>query len=74
LERIDGRVESIDPRRGSFQLRDSRDRLVVVSVPFNAPQPLIENFNRLREGDLVEVEGRRVGPRFELESFLSTRF
>jgi hypothetical protein len=70
LERIDGRVESIDPRRGTFELRDSRDRLIVVSIPFNAPRPVIEGFNRLREGDSLEIEGRRVGARFELENFL----
>ena len=70
LERIDGRVESIDPRSGTFELRDSRDRLIVVSIPFNAPRPVIDGFNRLREGDSLEIEGRRVGARFELESFL----
>jgi hypothetical protein len=70
LERIDGRIESIDPRRGTFELRDSRDRLIVVMIPFNAPRVVIDTFNRLRQGDSLEIEGRRVGARFELENFL----
>ena len=70
LDRVEGRVEYVDPRRGTFELRDSRNRLVVVSVPFNAPRPVIDRFNRLREGDSVRIEGRAVGnDRFELENF-----
>jgi hypothetical protein len=70
-DQIDGRVESIDPRRGTFELRDSRNRTVLVSVPFNAPRQIIERFNRLREGDTVRIEGRTGGnDRFELENFL----
>jgi hypothetical protein len=71
FDRVDGRVEYIDPRRGTFELRDSRNRLIVVSVPFNAPRPVMDRFNRLREGDNVRIEGRSVGSdRFELENFL----
>jgi hypothetical protein len=71
LDRIEGRVEHIDPRRGTFELRDSRDRLMVVSVPFNAPRQVMDQFNRLREGDNVRIEGRSSGnDRFELENFL----
>ena len=70
-DQVDGRVEYIDPRRGTFELRDSRNRTVLVSVPFNAPRPVMDRFNRLREGDSVRIEGRSVGnDRFELESFL----
>jgi hypothetical protein len=70
-DRVEGRVEYIDARRGSFELRDSRNRTVLVSVPFNAPRQVIDRFNRLREGDSVWIEGRTVGSdRFELENFL----
>lgn len=71
FDRAEGRVEYVDARRGTFELRDSRNRLIVVSVPFNAPRPVIDRFNRLREGDNVRIEGRSVNAdRFELENFL----
>ena len=71
LDRIEGRVESIDERRGTFELRDSRSRLIVVAVPFNAPRSVIDRFNRLRKDDYVRIEGRAAGAeRFDLESFL----
>jgi len=71
LDRIEGRIESIDERRGTFELRDSRSRLIVVAVPFNAPRSVIDRFNRLRKDDYVRIEGRAAGAeRFELESFL----
>ena len=71
FDRVEGRVEYIDARRGTFELRDSRNRLIVVSVPFNAPRPVIDRFHRLREGDNVRIEGRSTGnDRFELENFV----
>jgi exosome complex RNA-binding protein Csl4 len=71
LDRIEGRVEFVDSRRGTFEIRDSRNRLVVVSVPFNAPRAVTDRFNRLRSGDNVRIEGRSVSAdRFDLESFL----
>lgn len=71
FDSLSGRVEYIDQRRGTFELRDSRNRTIVVSVPFNSPRQVIDRFNRLREGDNVRIEGRSVSPeRFELESFL----
>jgi hypothetical protein len=71
FDRVDGRVEHIDARRGTFELRDSRNRTIVVSVPFNAPRQVMDRFNRLREGDSVTIEGRSAGnDRFELENFL----
>jgi hypothetical protein len=70
-DRIDGRVEYVDARRGTFELRESRNRTILVSVPFNAPRQVIDRFNRLREGDNVRIEGRSIGSdRFELERFL----
>ena len=71
LDRIQGRVEYVDNGRGTFELRDSRNRLVVVAVDFNAPKAVTDRFKRLRNGDQVRIEGRSVSvDRFELESFL----
>ena len=71
FDRVEGRVEYIDARRGTFELRDSRNRTIVVSVPFNAPRQVMDRFNRLRDGDSVTIEGRSAGnDRFELENFL----
>ena len=71
LDRTEGRVEFVDSRRGTFEIRDSRNRLIVVSVPFNAPRAVTDRFNRLRNGDYVRIEGRSVSTdRFDLESFL----
>jgi len=71
LDRAEGRVEYVDSRRGTFEIRDPRNRLIVVSVAFNAPRSVTEQFNRLRNGDYVRIEGRSVNTdRFELENFL----
>lgn len=72
FETIEGRVQHIDARRGTFEVvRNRRNRAVVVLVPYNPPRPVSERFNRLREGDYVRVEGRFVSEaRFEMENFL----
>lgn len=71
LDRIEGRIEYVDERRGTFELRDSRNRLIVVAVPFNAPRSVMDRFNRLHTGDYVRIEGRPVdADHFDLESFL----
>jgi len=71
LDRAEGRVEYVDQRRGTFELRDQRNRLIIVSVAFNAPRAVIDQFNRLRNGDYVRIEGRSVGSeRFDLENFM----
>jgi exosome complex RNA-binding protein Csl4 len=71
LDRASGRVEYIDPRRGTFELRDTRNRLIVVSIDNNAPGDVRDRFERLRNGDSVRIEGKFVGrERFELENFL----
>src|SRR5512147_1345507 len=44
LDRTEGRVESVDSRRGTFEIRDSRNRLIIVSVPFNAPRVVTDRF------------------------------
>ena len=50
-----------------LELCDSRDRLNVLSMPFNAPRRQL--FNRLREGDSVHIKGCIGDDRFELEIF-----
>ena len=71
LDRIEGRVETIDTRRGTFEIRDQRNRIVAVSIAFNAPRAVTDRFNRLRNGDYVRIEGRTTGAdRFDLENFL----
>jgi hypothetical protein len=70
FDRIEGRVERIDSRRGSFEIRD-RSRTVLVTLPYNPLRSVSDRFNRLREGDFVRVEGRYISEdRFEVETFL----
>ncbi len=71
IDRTEGRVEYVDLRRGLFEIRDRHNRVVVVSVPYNAPRMVTDRFNRLRSGDYVRIEGRTVSSdRFDLEYFL----
>jgi hypothetical protein len=71
LEKLEGRVEYVDSRRGTLEIRDRNNRLVVVSLPYNAPRAVSERLNRLREGDYVRMEGRFLNrERFELENFV----
>jgi hypothetical protein len=70
LEKLEGRVEFVDSRRGTLEIRDRNNRLVVVSLPYNAPRAISDRLNRLREGDYVRMEGRFLNrDRFELEAF-----
>jgi hypothetical protein len=71
LERLEGRVEFVDSRRSTLEIRDRNNRLVVVSLPYNAPRAISDRLNRLREGDYVRMEGRFLNQeRFELENFV----
>jgi hypothetical protein len=71
LEKLEGKVESVDSRRGTLEIRDRSNRLVVVSLPYNAPRAISDRLNRLREGDYVRMEGRFLNrDRFELENFV----
>jgi hypothetical protein len=71
LDKLEGRVEYIDPRRGTFEIRDRNNRLVVVSLPYDSPRAISDRFKRLREGDHVRMEGRFVNrEHFELENFV----
>lgn len=70
LDRFEGTVEYIDGKRGRLEVRDRRNRLVIVVLPYNAPRSVSDRFYRLRRGDYVRVEGRFITEdRFELESF-----
>ena len=70
LDSVEGTVEYIDARRGTFDIRNRQNRVVMVTVPDNAPRAVSDRFKRLREGDNVRVEGRFITQdRFELESF-----
>src|SRR4029450_3488554 len=71
LEKLEGRVEFVDSRRGTLEIRDRNNRLVVVSLPYNAPRAITDRLNRWREGDYVRVERRlRNRERFEIENFV----
>jgi hypothetical protein len=71
VDRLEGRVEYVDSRRGTFEVRDRNNRIVVVSLPYSAPRTISDRFNRLREGDYVRIEGRFLNQdRLELENFL----
>jgi hypothetical protein len=71
LDKLEGKVESVDSRRGTLEIRDRNNRLVVVSLPYNASRAISERLNRLREGDYVRMEGRFLNrERFELENFV----
>jgi hypothetical protein len=65
-------VAYIDNHRGSFEVRNRQNRLVVVTLPYNTPRAVSDRFNRLRVGDYVRVEGKFINQdRFELENFVS---
>lgn len=71
LETFEGRVEYIDARGGSFEVRDRNNRIIVVVLPASRSQAVADRFNRLRNGDSVTVEGRFIQQnRFELTNFL----
>jgi hypothetical protein len=61
VERLDGRVQGIDGRRGYFTMTQNRGSRVVVYMPRNARRDDIRRFERLRRGDRVRVEVRSRG-------------
>ncbi|MGZ8444960.1 MAG: hypothetical protein ACXWXZ_16315 [Candidatus Binatia bacterium] len=70
IQRIEGTVERIDSR-DLFELRERSGAKVMISVPPNARQSVVDQVERLRRGDHVLGEGRYVSSdRFELESLL----
>ena len=69
--RVEGRVESVDPRRAEFEIRDDSGRRVVVALPSNARRSDVDRLQSLRRGDYVRVEGTFLNSnRFELETFV----
>lgn len=67
VERLDGRVQGIDVRRGYFTLTQSRGARVLVYMPRNARREDIRRFERLRRGDRVRADVRVVGRRDQAE-------
>ncbi len=71
LRRLDGTVEMVDYKRGSFELQEQSGGRIIVSLPYNARRSDVDRFQQLRVGDYVTVEGRFLNrDRLELEAFL----
>jgi hypothetical protein len=71
LDSLQGRVERFDGRRGTFEVRGPNNRIIIVELPSRPSRAVSDRFNQLRNGDLVNMQGRYVGgDRFELENFL----
>ena len=60
VQRIDGRVDRIDGRRGWFSIEQGRSSLIVY-LPRDARREDIRRFDRLRRGDRVRADIRIVG-------------
>ena len=60
VERLEGRVQGIDVRRGYFTMTESGSR-VLVYMPRNARREDVRRFERLRRGERVRVEVRSRG-------------
>ncbi len=70
VQQFSGRVGQVDRERGMFQLQTSYSGNVVVSLPYNPSSTTVNQFNRLRSGDTVRLEGTQVGNgRVELYRF-----
>ena len=70
VQQFTGRVGQVDRQRGMFQLQTSYGGNVVVSLPYNPSNTVVNQFNRLRSGDSVRLEGTEVGNgRVELYRF-----
>jgi hypothetical protein len=57
-QRIEGTIERIDSRTGTFELRERSGNNIRVSLAPNAESPVADQFTRLRRGDYVLAEGR----------------
>lgn len=75
MRTLDGRVERVDLKHNSFEIREQAKDLVTVSVPGDARRTDIERFRALRSGDYVKVEGWSLDRgRFELNGFLRDNY
>ena len=66
VQRLDGRVQSVDTRRGYFTMTQNSSR-VTVYMPRNARREDIRRFERLRRNERVRAEVRLVGSRNQAE-------
>ena len=70
-ERVEGTVESVDRRNGSFEIRERSGENIVVSVAPGAGRSIMDDLDRLRRGDRVIAEGRFLSRgRFEMDNLL----
>jgi hypothetical protein len=70
LQQLTGRVGQVDQQRGWFTLQTSYAGTVTVTLPYNPGSATVQQFNRLRSGDSVRIEGTPVGSgRVELYRF-----
>jgi hypothetical protein len=73
-EVVEGTVERVDERLGTFDLRPGSGRTITVSIPYNARATDVDSFRTLRRGDRVRVEGEFVNPEsLQLLAFLTLR-
>lgn len=70
IQQFTGRVGQIDYQRGWFTVQTSYSGTVTVTLPYNAGSTTVNQFNRLRTGDSVRLEGTHLGDgRVELYRF-----
>jgi hypothetical protein len=67
VERVDGRVQGVDGRRGYFTMTQNRGPQLAVYMPRNARREDVRRFERLRRGDRVRVEIRSRGSSSQAE-------
>jgi hypothetical protein len=70
IRTVEGTVERVVPERGFLELRVLNGDLITVYVPESSSAAVKNRFNRIREGDLVRLEGERLSEdRLELLAF-----
>lgn len=70
IRNVQGTVERVLPERGMLELRLVNGQLLTVYMPESASEATKSRFNRVREGDVVSIEGERLGDnRLELLAF-----
>jgi translation initiation factor IF-1 len=70
IHTVQGTVERVLPERGLLELRLVNGELLTVYVPESSSQATRSRLARIREGDVVSIEGERLGAnRMELIAF-----